>query len=269
MCGNIEQPIGAKRMTIRTRFFIAVLASAIGAILTPAQADEWRYELKPYLLLSSIDGDASVGRLEGADVAVDFDTILENLELGGMVHFEALKSDGLILGLDYGFMDLGADINIRGENTGFLDAGLRQGILEGFVGKRLQRGEGTLDYIGGLRWWDFDIDLSLNDGIIPGTPSANIEEDWIDVFVGARWTSAINDRLSYLIYGDVGGFGLESDFTAKFQGGLIYNLNESFDLNIDYMALWVDYETGTPDTRGRFAYDTVTHGPVAGFTWKF
>ena len=254
-------------MTILHRLFLPLLTGTLLIAATSAQADDWSYELKPYLLLSSIDGDASVGRVTGADVAVDFDTILENLELGGMLHFEALKSDGLIIGLDYGFMDLGADI--PGPLTGFLDASLRQGILEGFLGKRLERGNGTLDYIGGVRWWDFDIDLELNDSVFPGSPAVNIEEDWIDVYVGARWISSINQRWSYLLYGDLGGFGLQSDFTGKIQAGLIYDLNESFNLNLDYIALWVDYETGTPSTTSRFAYDTVTHGPVLGFTWQF
>lgn len=244
-----------------------LLALSLLFVTNATIADDWDYELKPYLLFSSIDGDASVGRVTGADVAVDFDTILENLELGGMVHFEALRSDGLIIGLDYGFMDLGADI--PGPITGFLDAGLRQGILEGFLGKRFERGNGTLDYIGGLRWWDFDIELSLNDSILPGTPAVDIEEDWVDLFFGARWTSPISQRWSYLLYGDIGGLGLESDFTSKLQAGLIYDLNESFNLNLDYIALWVDYDTGTPGTPSRFAYDTVTHGPVLGFTWKF
>ncbi len=52
-------------------------------------ADDWDFVLAPYALLPGISGDTSVGRAEGADVEVDAGDILDALELGGMLHFEA------------------------------------------------------------------------------------------------------------------------------------------------------------------------------------
>jgi hypothetical protein len=43
---------------------------------------------------TTIDGDTSLGRIDDADVDVDFNDILENLKLGGMVHFEAVQKTG-------------------------------------------------------------------------------------------------------------------------------------------------------------------------------
>ena len=71
------------------------------------------------------------------------------------------------------------------------------------------------------------------------------------------------------VRGDIGGFGLESDFTAKTAVGVMYNITDSILLDVQYVGLWVDYETGTRDTASYFAYDTVTHGPVIGLIFKF
>ena len=53
---------------------------------------EWSFLIQPYLLGTNIDGEASVGRLSGAEVDVDFDDILETLELGGMIHARRASS---------------------------------------------------------------------------------------------------------------------------------------------------------------------------------
>ena len=38
---------------------------------------------------------------------------------------------------------------------------------------------------------------------------------------------------------------------------------------MQYKALWVDYENGTPGSPDFFQYDTVTHGPLLGIIYKF
>lgn len=75
------------KMNIKKTMFISVISAGF---LLPAQsyAEAWSYEIEPYALFANIEGDASVGRATGADVDVNFDDILENLELAGMVHFE-------------------------------------------------------------------------------------------------------------------------------------------------------------------------------------
>lgn len=67
--------------------------------------------VEPYLLASSIEGDASVGRVSGVPVDVDFEKILETLSIGAMVHAEAHHTNGWGFIVDYGFMDLEDDIS--------------------------------------------------------------------------------------------------------------------------------------------------------------
>ena len=70
--------------------------------------------------------------------------------------------------------------------------------------------------------------------------------------------------------GDIGGFGLESDFTSSLAAGELFKMSDNWMLDLQYKATWVDYENDkTPGQPGYFAYDTVTHGPLIGFIYKF
>jgi opacity protein-like surface antigen len=256
------------KMNINHAFLIISLL-VMGSFL-PAQsyAEDWSYEIELYALFANIEGDASVGRVTGADVDVDFGGILDNLELGGMIHFEAHHENGWGLSLDYGFMDLGADIT--GPVGGVINASVRQGIFEALAVHRNKLTDGHLDYLFGIRWWDINLDVTIDPVVLPGTATANVEEDWFDVIVGVRWLNNINKKWDFVLRGDIGGFGLEADFTANVQAGVHYQMSANWLLDLQYKALWVDYENdNTPGQPGYFAYDTVTHGPLIGVIYKF
>ena len=232
-----------------------------------AMASEFEFELEPYLMASSIDGDVGVGRVTGADVAVDFGDILETLELGGMIHFEAHHSNGWGVMLDYGFMDLGEDI--AGPLGGVIEASARQAVLEALVAKRFTLENGVIDYFAGIRWWDNDIEVRVDPSIIPGSKTISVDQDWVDPVVGVRWISGLADNWQLHLRGDVGGFGVGSDFTSTVIAGVRYEISNAMDLDIQYKATWVDYEEGSVGQPGYFSYDTLTHGPVIGVNFNF
>jgi len=231
-----------------------------------ALSDEWSFEIEPYAMGSTIDGDSSMGRATDTELEVNFDTILENLDLAGMIHAEAFHESGWGMAIDYGFMELSKDGS--GPRGGFADLELRQGVLQLEAIYRNNLGEATLDYLGGVRWWDNDIDLTTDLVNGPGQ-TTKINEDWFDVFMGARWKAPINEKLKYMIRGDLGGLGLEADFTASLAAGVLYSFNEDWVLDVQYKATMVDYEDGTKGQVGYFAYDTVTHGPILGIIYNF
>jgi hypothetical protein len=253
---------------VKKVFFVLPLFLSSVMFSGNSLASDWTFELEPYAFGSTIAGDASVGRATGAEVDVDLDTILENLKMAGMAHFEAHHANGWGVIVDYGFMDLGSDVS--GPRGGLLDAEVRQGVFEGFVSKRVEYGaDNYVDYFAGVRWWDQDIDVEIVPAILPGTVNFEVEEDWVDPVVGARWTRALNDRWSLSLRGDVGGFGLEADFSATAALGAVYRFNDRFKLDLQYKGLWVDYESGTRGRPGYFEYDTVTHGPILGLIINF
>lgn len=240
-----------------------VLLASPGAVL----ADKWNYEAEVYVLAVTIEGDAGIGRAAGVDVDMNFDDILDVLNASAMVHFEAYKESGWGVALDYSFMDLRDDLS--GPRGGVADAKIRQGVLQADVFYRSHLAKGTIDYIAGVRWWDNDLDVELDIAALPGSIEANVDEDWVDLFFGARWMTPVSESWSYILRGDIGGFGLESDFTSSVQTGFNYKLSDTFVLNMQYKVTWVDYETGSKGDKGYYAYDTVSHGPLVGLSYRF
>lgn len=245
-----------------------ILIAALCVLATaPAVADDWTFSVEPYLLAASIAGDTSMGRVTGVDVDVDFSTILEKLDMAAMIHFEAHSGNGWGFAIDYGFMKLSDDI--FGERGGIVDARIRQGTLEGLLIRQSRNEASGLEYFAGFRWWDNDIDIAIDPAILPGTIENRVDASWIDLIVGARWTRDLNERWQMQLRGDIGGFGIESDFTSALSASFLYQFSPRFSLDLQYKALWVDYEKGTSGQPSYFSYDTVTHGPIVGLKISF
>ena len=158
------------------RLLVALAAGALA--LCPAarsSAQQWAFQFEPYALASTIEGDAGVGRATGVEVNVGLSEILEVLELAFMGHFEAHHDNGWGVMLDYGFMDLGADIS--GPRGGVLNAEVHQGVFEAMLVRRVDSGDGHLDYLAGVRWWDNDIDVTV-DAAVQVVDAASDEVLW-------------------------------------------------------------------------------------------
>jgi len=231
------------------------------------EQSNWSFELEPYMMATSIEGDASLGRATGINVAVDFSDILETLQIGAMVHFEAHHQSGFGVWVDYAFMDLAQDTD--GPLGGVIGVGVRQAVLEVFGLYRQPLSMGRIDYMLGARWWSNDFDLEVNPSIFAGSASTDTSKDWVDIVIGANWLYEFSPHWSIKARGDIGGFGLESEFTATTALGFEYAISDLMSLDIQYKATWVDYEDGEAGVRGSFAYDTVTHGPIVGLKFKF
>jgi hypothetical protein len=233
-----------------------------------ADDGKWAFEIEPHIFATSIDGDVSVGRADGLTVEVSTSDILETLNSAIMLHFEGFdKSNGWGFIADYSFMDMRDEISAS--RRGVLSTKLRQGVLELNVFRRYEVAGGLLDYTAGVRWWDNDIEAQVDIVLLPGSPGVDIKQNWIDFVVGMRWQKLINDNWAFGARGGIGGFGFASNFTSQALVGAKYSINQSLVIDINYKAVWVDYETGDEYSRNYFSYDTVTHGPLVGLIYKF
>ena len=53
------------------------------------------------------------------------------------------------------------------------------------------------------------------------------------------------------------------------QGGVGYDVSSLFSLVAQYKALSVDFENDAAGTPDFLLYDTITHGPLVGFVFRF
>ncbi len=134
------------KSTARTGLLAAIV---LMAGQTASASDGWQWSLEPYLQASNIEGDASIGRVVGANVSLDTSDILEKLEIGAMIHAEALHDSGWGVMVDYAFMRLGDDLS--GPLGGVVDMTLRQGVLEALAFRRTTRPTtiSTVESVGG------------------------------------------------------------------------------------------------------------------------
>lgn len=92
---------------------------------------------------------------------------------------------------------------------------------------------------------------------------ASADKDWVDPIIGARAQWNIDDRWFLAGKGDVGGFGVESDFTWNLQASVGYKFNESVSLEVGYRYFDTDFSDG------RFTYDIAESGALIGLNFNF
>ena len=227
----------------------------------------WEFLIAPYFVGANITGSTRVGRLPNTDIDVGTGDILSNLRFGAMLRTEALYQQKFGAMIDVAYMNLGTatDGPITG---GRVRVGGSQLILEGML---FYRAYGTpqtsFDIYGGGRYWDISLDLDAT-GTIAGNFDITRGDDWLDPVIGIRAMHRFNDKWSVNARGDIGGFGVGSDFSWNVQGGVGYHFNKVWSAHLQYKALDVDYDNDRSGT-SRFAYDTLTHGPLIGIAARF
>ncbi|MFO0417525.1 MAG: hypothetical protein ACK5Y6_09575 [Pseudomonadota bacterium] len=248
------------------RKIVLILSLLVTLVIRPASAESWEFVLAPYGLLPNISGDASLGRIEGADVDLNAGDVLDSLELGFMMQGEARHKSGFGVLLNYAFMKLGQDAQGPAGFTNF-EADIFQGALEGFGTYRIGFAKSTLDLYAGVRWWDINIDIDANTPF--GSRSFGRDQDWVDPVVGLRWIPQIADSWRAIAQADIGGFDVASKLSWAAQLGAMWDASDSVSLVLMYRLLSVDYSTGERGTRDRFEYDTITQGPLLGAIFRF
>ena len=227
----------------------------------------WEFLIAPYFVAANITGTSQVGRLPATDIDISTGDILENLKFGAMIRAEALYRQRFGAMLDVAYMGLGSSADVRA-GRGRISVGVDQTIVEGMLFYRVYNSPQTsVDLYAGGRYWDIDLDLNAQ-GTFVGNFDFSRGDDWIDPVIGIRAFHMFNDKWSANARGDIGGFGVASDFTWNVQGGFGYHFNRTWSAHMQYKALSVDYDNDKSGTDS-FAYDTITHGPLLGVVARF
>ena len=119
---------------------------------------------------------------------------------------------------------------------------------------------------GGFRYNDLDIGVKAS-GPLGDSQSAGKDESWVDPLIGARYTWPFSESWSLMLRGDVGGFGVGSDFAWQGTATLRWQTSPRLGVVFGYRYLDTDYEDGSGSDA--FRYDMAMHGPAAGVVFTF
>jgi len=235
-------------------------------------SQEWSFQLAPYLWAISLDGDVTV-RGQKSSVDVGFDDLVQKLNAGAMIEGEArygrfgVFANSVYADLSDNASGGGTKLDADAETLwlGF-GAYYRLGpwvVDEGASGDPVTV---TVDPYAGARYTYLDLQLDFKPG-----PNFSGDKDWVDPIIGLRTIWDLSDRWSVTLAGDIGGFGVGSDFTWQAIGlvGYRFGLFGENDARVlgGYRALYQDYQDGSG--ANKFEWDMTLYGPIFGMAVEF
>jgi hypothetical protein len=268
-----------------------------------AESSGWQFRVTPYVWIPGVSGDVTV---RGNPVDIDFnvfdvfDSGSSGVDLDSLAalmgYLEASNGRWSIYGdVVWGKFGLSGDAVAQRNPTAnlSLSAGANAGLdyettmVESGVAYQVANWSGAqsstaLDLLGGARYWNQELDLSLavtgavdfgrlgleRSGSRAVARSGTI--DWVDPFVGVRVRHELSPGNELQFLGDVGGFGVGSDFSWQLFAGYSCDFSvwqSTLHGLVGYRALAVDYSEGS-GTKAN-SIDLVLHGPVAGLSFRW
>lgn len=253
------------RTALATVFTLA-LSSTVAAQSSapdPATTDpgHWQYRLTPYLWGAGLDG--TVGKFgQRAQVDKGFGDILDELELGGMVGFEARRGRLGVLG-DVLHVRLGESGTMVAPPGLPVAAKARTRTTTALLAAqyRVAAAEwGYVDVLGGARYWSLRAEVRLGPPVNVG---AGDSERWTDPVVGLKGLYHLGPRSYAMGWGMLGGFGVGARSSSDLMAALGYKLNDELAVLLAYRRLAVDYRDGG------FVFDVAQQGPAIGLDYRF
>lgn len=230
------------------------------AVAPQSNPDKWQISVTPYFFLASLDGTIGVVG-QRAEVSARFRDLFRNLDFAIMGQVEARKGNWSILG-DAMYMSLSGERVTPNPLFGDIEVEVKETIIEPAVAYRVLNVErGSIDLIGGVRFWHVKPHITFQPRILP---LVDVEEskNWADPIVGARATASLSPRVFVQGRFDVGGFGVSSDFTGQAFGGVGFQVKPRVALIGGYRYLRVDY------ANEGFIFRTAMSGIMLGAKFK-
>ncbi len=222
------------------------LMSSLLAAAEPAVAggdDGLRWQITPYVLAANIAGDVTMGRAAGVPVEVDTGQILDHLDIGGMLHAEVWYQRWGFLAEVVG-MKLSDSVTATGpagQTSLTADVEITEMVYEAALAYRLTSDERiTADLVAGARIWDLSTKVNLSGAHVENGISQ--DDLWVDPLLGARALWRFADRWSLIGRGDIGGFGVGSDFAWNASAYVGFEAAHWCTLVLGYRAIGVDYD---------------------------
>jgi hypothetical protein len=223
-------------------------------LLQAQTARAWEFIIEPYLMLPAMYGTSGVGELPEIEVDASTSDIFSSLKFGAMLYAEA-NNGKWVFSTDLLYMNLEQDAepdilvdkaSLQAKQLGWENAGLRS------INKWFDAGIGLrLNSISLFQETTF-----VNENLQPR--SRELTQTWVDPILILRLHSEPMEDFIYQVRGDIGGFGIGSDFAWQLQVYFGYQFSQVFHMTMGYRIISMDYESGSGDDR--FLYDINTAG---------
>ncbi|MEP1930662.1 MAG: hypothetical protein ABJN98_21165 [Roseibium sp.] len=250
---------------------LAVVRAADPENAAPAEAVEsprkWEFVLGVYGFVPWVNGTSAAGSVT-SDLNLTGGDILNALRFGYFFDAEAIYDNRFSAMLDVTYANLGgASSSSRGSRIRLT---FSEHIVEGRLGYRfVSKGPSWAEAYAGVRYWDFNQDLSVTGGGPFGiTRTGSAGDTWIDPIIGLRGRYGFAHKWGLIGQGDIGGFGLGSDFSWRAQAGIQRQFQNGLAIDLQYKALQADFDNGKTGGN-RFVWDVIQHGPVARLSYRF
>lgn len=231
--------------------------------------DNWQFNLAPFYLWGiNIKGDLSLGtdKIPGnipltKPIDVPFEDVFTSLEAAFIVHFEGMHKSNFGFLVDVDYLNIGSDFtNSKGIGLG-VDFEVTLAEVAGLY--RVKQNNHNFDAVYGLRGYRLNPSVAL----LNGPTVVDETQDWLDPFIGGRWTWNFAEGWSVTARGDIGGFGVGSDFAWQAVGLVEWQPFEYVSFLAGYRALDIDYEDGSGNDY--FKFDATVYGPLLGVNFKW
>lgn len=230
-----------------------------------ANAKKWQFLVEPYLMFPNMNGKTGIGNLPDVSVDANPGDIFSNLQMGAMLNLEA-SNDKWTIATDFIYMKLNQDVtpgnlinsgDVTAKQVAWELAGLRR------VTPWLELGLGGI-----LNSLNLGVDINVNN-LGGGTTnrSKELTQTWYDPMLIARIKNNQVKKFIYEFRGEIGGFGIGSDFAWQIQAYAGYRFSKLFHITGGYRVISLDYSKG--EGENRFLYDMDTFGPVIRFGFNF
>lgn len=241
---------------------LVFMAAPAAAQSPPPAADSWSFTLSPYVWFSGLSGEVTT-RAGTESFAADFGDIFGTMKFSAMGLAEARRGNVSLL-LDTFYINLQQGVPVPGHG-GYSGASARTRSAQvAAIGLyTLAEGQSSrLEIGGGVRAWWFDTELTLDAGRLPGR-SVDNSTNWVDPIIAARGALRLTDTLSFTAYGDVGGFGVGSEFTWQVMATLDWSINDRLSVSAGYRHVHIDYE------KSNSTIGMEMSGPIIGASYRF
>ncbi len=274
---------------------LVILPAIICAVMRPSfagesQTDDWQFSTSLYAWAPSLNGDMTI-KNRSVDVDASFLDIVDASDsiIAFMGHFDATKGKwGLFFNPAY--MNVSAEKGVTLESVNAsVDVTTELAII-GFGGtyriadwaigpkgkgsKNAKNQTAWLDATVGGRWTylkgEVDLRVSAASLGLSGQRVVEKSRSWVDPFIGARIGTNLSEKWTAQLRGDIGGFGIGSDFSwqAVALAGYSFEMfGRDATVAAGYRALYQDFEEGSGSDR--FVWDMTLHGPILGLNVRF